>query len=75
MDTVRRHGRNYEPEFLLRYFYLTNPLGLLGQARLGFDMWRKGKIGLNPHPIKGRDEVETIFRKSLALDMEKEGHA
>jgi heterodisulfide reductase subunit C len=75
MDTVRRHGRNYEPEFLLRYFFLTNPLGLLGQARLGFDMWRKGKIGLNPHPIKGRDEVETIFRKSLALDMEKEGHA
>jgi len=75
METVRRHGRNHEPEFLLRYFFLTNPLGLLGQARLGFDMWRKGKIGLYPHSIKAKDEVEAIFRKSLALDRDKEAHA
>jgi heterodisulfide reductase subunit C len=72
METVRRHGRNYEPEFLLRYFFRTNLLGLLSQAPLGLSMWLKGRLGLSPHVVKAKAEIETIFRKSMELDMEKE---
>ena len=72
METVRRHGRNYEPEFLLRYFFRTNLLGLLSQAPLGLSMWRKGRLGLSPHVVKAKAEIEAIFRKSMELDMEKE---
>jgi heterodisulfide reductase subunit C len=72
MATVRRYGRNYEPEFLLRYFFNTNPLGLIGQAPLGLAMWLKGRISLSPPEIKGKAELEAIFRKSLAVEREKE---
>ncbi len=72
MATVRRHGRNYEPEFLLRYFFSTNPLGLVGYAPLGLALWRKGRIPLSPHEVKGKVELEAIFRKSLAIEKEKE---
>jgi heterodisulfide reductase subunit C len=72
METVRRHGRNYEPEFLLRYFFSTNPLGLVGYAPLGLALWRKGRIPLAPHEVKGKAELEAIFRKSLAIEKEKE---
>jgi heterodisulfide reductase subunit C len=72
MQTVRRHGRNYEPELLLRYFASTNPLGLLEQAPLGLKMWLKGKMSLSPQNTRKRAEIETIFAKSLALEQEKE---
>lgn len=72
MATVRRHGRNYEPELLLRYFFSTNPLGLAGQARLGLMMWLKGRIPLAPHHNGIGAEVEAIFDKCLALEAEQE---
>jgi heterodisulfide reductase subunit C len=72
MDTVRRHGRNYEPEFLLRYFFNTNPLGLVGQAHLGLAMWLRGRIPVSPHEVKAKADLEAIFRKSLEIEREKE---
>jgi heterodisulfide reductase subunit C len=71
METVRRHGRNYEPEFLLRYFFSTNPLGLIGQAPLGLRMWLKGRIPLAPKKTNARAKVEAIFSKCLALEQER----
>lgn len=68
METVRRHGRNFEPELLLRYFIETNPLGLVGQAPLGVTMWRHGRIALTPRPNQAQADVETIFRKALEMD-------
>ncbi len=55
MDTVRRHGRNYEPELLLRYFFSTNPLSLVGQAPLGLTMWRHGRLSLDAEAESGPD--------------------
>jgi heterodisulfide reductase subunit C len=72
METVRRYGRNYEPELLIRYFVSTNPVGLVGQAPLGWNMWRHGRISLTPKQTGARGEVEAIFRKSLELDSSKE---
>jgi len=83
METVRRHGRNYEPELLVRYFFNTGPLGLVDQAPLGLAMWRHGRISLTPKPNGARAEVETIFRKvaevdalrSLRSERDQEAHA
>ena len=70
MQTVRRHGRNYEPELLIRYYLSTNPLGLAGQAHLGLSMFRHGRISLAPHANTAQPEIEAIFRKALELDAE-----
>jgi heterodisulfide reductase subunit C len=68
MDSVRRHGRLHESGFLLTYFAHTNPLGLAGQGRLGFNLFRKGKISLAPSEVKKRGDIAAIFRKAQELE-------
>ncbi len=75
VETVRRHGRNFEPEMLIRYFMATNPLGLIGQGPLGLRMYLHGKIQIAPKPLKAKDEVEAIFAKSLAIERDREAQA
>jgi len=75
METVRRHGRNYEPELLVRYFFSTNPVGLVGQGPLGLTMWRHGRIALTPKRAVAQPEVEAIFRKVLEVDAQREQEA
>ena len=73
METVRRHGRNYEPEFLVLYFLGTNPLGLIGQAPLGLMLLLKRRLALAPPKTRAGEQVEHIFASCLALE-EKEAH-
>jgi len=75
MDTVRRHGRNHEAEFLFRFFLKTNPLAALKFARMGLGLWLRGRIALLPKEPKNKAEIEAIFRKSLAVEAGKEAHA
>ncbi len=75
METVRRHGRNYEPELIVRYFLEYNPLGLIGQAPLGLAMFSKGRITLPPKSAEGQAQVAQIFKKCLTLEKEKGGSA
>lgn len=67
MATVRHHGRNFEPENLIRY-YISDPLGLIGQAPLALSMLVKGRIPLTPGKVEASDEIEAIFRTSIAMD-------
>lgn len=71
MDTVRRHGRNYEPENLIRY-YASDPVGLLAQAPLAAAMFFRGRIPLKPKEPEHRGEIAAIFRKALELDAAEE---
>jgi heterodisulfide reductase subunit C len=68
MATVRRHGRNHESEFLVRYFLSTNPLAALSFARLGAGLFLKGRVPLRAKEPKSKREVETIYRASLAVE-------
>jgi heterodisulfide reductase subunit C len=61
MEIVRRFGRIYELELVLRYHLKTNPLNLLGMAPVGLKMLRKGKLKLLPEPAEDRREVQGIF--------------
>ena len=63
LSIVKRDGRMFELEMLLRYKLLTNPLNLIGQARVGLNMLRRRKLTFQPHRIEGRSELQDIFRR------------
>ena len=68
VDVLKRYGRMYEPEVLLRFDATgISPGELVKQAGLGIRMFRKGKLGLRPERIDGIDELSAI------VDWAKEG--
>lgn len=68
MAVVKRYGRVFEPELIIRYGLGTNPLALVGQAPFGLAMLRKNKLALRPDRMEDLREVRTIFART-----EKEG--
>ncbi len=62
LQTVRRHGRLHELEFMALYSGRADPLGLLSQAPLGLVMLQKGKMSLTPSDMPKKQELEAIFR-------------
>jgi heterodisulfide reductase subunit C len=68
IESVRRHGRVNEAEFMTRYFMrLKNPLTPLRFAPLGMRLILKGKISMLP-PMKQARPLESIFRRVEALE-------
>ena len=68
LQSVRRHGRVNEMEFMAFYFAaLKNPVIPLRYAPLGMTLVRKGKVSLRM-PLKARRPLESIFRKVEALE-------
>ena len=68
MESVRRHGRVREVEFMALYFLsMKNPFMPLQFAPLGMKLMGKGKISFEI-PSKGSGALESIFRKVEALE-------
>lgn len=68
MDSVRRHGRVKEMEFMSLYFVsMKNPLIPLRFAPMGLKLMSKGKIPLEM-PSRGDGRLEAIFRKAAELE-------
>jgi heterodisulfide reductase subunit C len=68
MESVRRHGRVREMEFMTLYFLsMKNPLMPLQFAPLGMKLMGKGKVSFEI-PSKGSGALESIFRKVEALE-------
>ncbi|MEJ2736630.1 MAG: 4Fe-4S dicluster domain-containing protein [Anaerolineae bacterium] len=61
MGIVRQHGRMWEPQLVIQYNLLTNPLNFLGLAPIGLKMIRKNKLRFLPDHPKGRAEIRGIF--------------
>ena len=61
LDSVRRHGRVYELGMIGRY--KLKALDPFGGAKVGAQMFKKGKLKLMPSNIKGRDQVRQMFDK------------
>jgi len=61
LDIVRRYGRLFEPELLLRYHLLNNPLNLLKQASLALSMLKRGKIEFIPHRLRAIGEIRRMY--------------
>lgn len=71
-DVVRRHGRNFETELLLRYFLRTKPTALFGWRKQGVALLRHGRIQMRPSKIKGIDDLRRIIAKAETFDEPQE---
>ncbi len=68
MESVRRHGRVREMEFMTLYFAaLKNPFVPLQFAALGMRLMSRGKITVQL-PSKGRARLDPLFKKVQELE-------
>jgi heterodisulfide reductase subunit C len=69
-DTVRRHGRLHEVELMTTFFGRTKRVKAIDYARLGFTLWRKGKVSLDASHvnIKNLKQIDSIYRKVEELE-------
>jgi heterodisulfide reductase subunit C len=68
IQSVRRHGRVNEMEFMMLYFAgLKNPFVPLRFAPLGIKLMTKGKVSVQL-PSRGRRPLESIFHKVEAQE-------
>ncbi len=71
MESIRRHGRVREMEFMMLYFSsMKNPIIPLQFATLGMKLMSKRKIPLQ-FPSRGKATLDPIFKK--AKELEKQG--
>jgi heterodisulfide reductase subunit C2 len=68
MESVRRHGRVNELEFMTLYFAeMRNPMLPLRYSGLGLRLVGKGKLSLR-WPLQRKRPLEAIFRKAAELE-------
>jgi heterodisulfide reductase subunit C len=72
---LRRFGRNHEPLLLLRYHLKHSPWALLGLARLGWAMLRRGRVALWPRRIKGGRAIQAMLAAASTLEVPHEKDA
>lgn len=61
LESVEKHGRVFELGLMAAYVVRTGKFWT--DMDLGPKVLPKGKLGLRPHPIEGRQEVARIFQK------------
>jgi len=66
---TNRFGRSYEPGLILLYFLKTSPIKLLGLVPLFLKLFFKGRIGLLPNKIKGRETFSQILKEAEIMEM------
>jgi heterodisulfide reductase subunit C2 len=75
MNTIRRHGRIRETEFISRYFMTmapSKPMLPLSYTGLGFRLLRKGKMAIEyPFAAPGKRSLEKIFQKAESMEASK----
>jgi heterodisulfide reductase subunit C len=59
LDSIRHWGRAYEIGMIAGYKLRSGDL--VGDMKLGMQMFTKGKLKLLPHSIKGREDIRQIF--------------
>ncbi|MDX9785791.1 MAG: 4Fe-4S dicluster domain-containing protein [Desulfobacterales bacterium] len=71
MESIRKHGRVHETEFMARYLIsMKNPVLALQFTPLGMKLMAKGKLNIGS-PAKGTFRLEAIFRKARELEEPK----
>lgn len=61
LGCVKNYGKVYELGLMLQYNIATGQF--LKDAELGLPMMTRGKVGILPETIKGRDEMKQIFAR------------
>ncbi|MFH1454486.1 MAG: 4Fe-4S dicluster domain-containing protein [Armatimonadota bacterium] len=68
---VHKYGRNAEMEMLVTYFLKTNPFNLIGMAPVGMGLFFNRRLGILPHTIKGKKQIDAIVDKVKSLRNKK----
>jgi heterodisulfide reductase subunit C len=70
MKEIEKRGRIFEGSLMQRYMIKSGELfskigdgSIFEELKLGFDMFRKGRMPLLPERIKGKKEVRKLFDK------------
>jgi heterodisulfide reductase subunit C2 len=78
LDDIRKRGRIFESGLMQNYllksgeaFTKLKDLSILEEMRLGWTMYRKGRLNLLPHSIKGKGEVRELFEERKARGAER----
>lgn len=61
LDSVKKHGRLYELESVMRYKMAKKDF--FGDAGMGLGMFLKGRLGMFPHNIQDRKALKEVFKK------------
>jgi len=72
VDMVKRYGRNYETGLLRKYFLRTSPIGMLKRLGEGFALWRRGRLTMRVHKIKGIDGLRRMIARAEQFDRPQE---
>ena len=67
ISVVNKYGRNFEPEFLLKFFLKTNPFRLIKYMPFGLKLLSRKRFSLFPGRIKKRKEFKIVIDKALEL--------
>ena len=70
LNEIRKRGRVFEAGMMQNYLFKSGEwiskmkdLSILEEMRLGWTMYRKGRLNLLPKSIKGKQEVKKLFDK------------
>ena len=62
LDSVKKHGRLYEMEAIMKY--KLEKKDFFGDTKMGLGMMLKGRMGLLPHNIKDKRGIKALFDKA-----------
>lgn len=69
-DIIQSYGRNFEGEMIMKYYFRTNPVGLMAMAPLGMALLSRGRMAFAPKRIKGYNELSKIIKKVKQMEEE-----
>ena len=74
LNDIRKRGRVFEAGLMQNYllksgeaFSKLKDLSILEEMRLGWTLYRKGRLNLLPHGIKGKGEVKQLFAEGKRI--------
>jgi heterodisulfide reductase subunit C len=71
-NIVKKHGRNSEGRLLISLYLQTNPFKMLRDAKLGFKLWRRGRLTLGQEKIKNPESLRHLL-EAVEVDEDKKG--
>jgi heterodisulfide reductase subunit C len=58
---VLKHGRSSEGPLLLKMYLKTNPMMLIKNMKLGFKLWKMGRLSLKTEKIKDKGNLNKLL--------------
>jgi quinone-modifying oxidoreductase subunit QmoC len=71
-DAVKNYGRNSESWLLMKLYLKTNPFRALKDAKMGFMLWKKGRLSLKREGIRDKVKLQALLK--AVDDRHEEAH-